>query len=111
MKHSALPGRTTDLNLRTQPYTLPRQLLPNFQSKHQGEGYHHHFQGHCAPSGTGEGVSTVFSAPMYTTHSNRGGVLLVRGDGGVDPLGYDAAPEPAVLNRCVCVCACVRARL
>lgn len=38
---------------------------------------------------------------MYTTHSNRGGVLLVRGDGGVDPLGYDAAPEPAVANRCV----------
>eukprot|EP00752_Nemacystus_decipiens_P005807 g5253.t1 len=64
----------------------------------QGEGYHHHFQGHCAPSGRGEGVSTVFSAPMYTTHSNRGGVLLVRGDGGVDPLGYDAAPQPAVVN-------------
>ncbi|CAM9148960.1 unnamed protein product, partial [Scytosiphon promiscuus] len=46
----------------------------------QGEGYHHHFRGHCPESSTGEGVSTVFSAPMYTTHSNRGGVLVVRGD-------------------------------
>lgn len=46
-------------------------------------------------------MSTVFSAPMYTTHSNRGGVLVVREDGGVDPCGYDAAPEPALVNRCV----------
>ncbi|CAN0364430.1 unnamed protein product, partial [Hapterophycus canaliculatus] len=64
----------------------------------QGEGYHHHFRGHCPESSTGEGVSTVFSAPMYTTHSNKGGVLVVREDGGVDPLGYDAAPEPALVN-------------
>ncbi|CAM9640399.1 unnamed protein product, partial [Laminaria digitata] len=65
----------------------------------QGEGYHQHFQGSAPASGIGEGVVTVFSAPMYTTHSNRGGVLVVKGDGGVDALGYDAAPEPLLVNR------------
>ncbi|CAN0280372.1 unnamed protein product, partial [Ectocarpus fasciculatus] len=64
----------------------------------QGEGFHHHFQGQCPESNIGEGVSTVFSAPGYTTHSNRGGVLVVKGDGGVDPQGYDATPEPALIN-------------
>ncbi|CBJ30140.1 calcineurin A [Ectocarpus siliculosus] len=64
----------------------------------QGEGFHHHFQGQCPESNIGEGVSTVFSAPGYTTHSNRGGVLVVKGDGGVDPQGYDATPEPVVVN-------------
>ena len=47
-------------------------------------------------SGIGEGVVTVFSAPMYTTHSNRGGMLVVKGDGCVDALGYDAAPRAVV---------------
>lgn len=76
----------------------------------QGEGYHRHFQG-CSPaSDIGEGVATVFSAPMYTTHSNRGGVLVVRGDGGVDALGYDAAPEPILRNRSVCFQACENSR-
>ena len=66
---------------------------------HQGDGYHQHFQGSAPVSGIGEGVVTVFSAPMYTTHSNRGGVLVVKGDGCVDALGYDAAPEPLLVNR------------
>lgn len=71
----------------------------------QGEGYHQHFQ-ESSPSpagGFGQGVATVFSAPMYSAHRNRGGVLVVRGggDGTIDALGYDAAPEPALVNRSV----------
>lgn len=84
----------------------------------QEKGYYHHFQG-CTGVGVevgsfhgkgrkqssamGEGVSTVFSAPMYTSHSNRGGVLVVREGGRVEPLGYDAAPEPDVTNRSVVI--------
>ena len=48
---------------------------------------------------TGEGVSTVFSAPMYTSHENRGAVVIVRETGVMDAVGYDAVAEPPVVNR------------
>lgn len=78
----------------------------------QVEGFHQHFSNATSmrrggnedrgwtSSTMGVGVSTVFSAPMYTSYHNRGGVLLVRDDGRVDALSYDAAPEPQVTNRC-----------